>query len=70
MCPMTGSMASSHLALDLRRHSPPLTCNKDPELVIGRRVVAAMTFVGDDALDGVADERFHIWDHGLERMTV
>jgi len=41
--PMTGSMAARvpKLALDLRRHVPLLARGVDPELVIGRGVVAA-----------------------------
>jgi hypothetical protein len=34
--------ASAHLALDLRCHAPLLTCDEDSELVIGRRIVAAI----------------------------
>ena len=49
-----------HLAFDLGRHAPLLTGDEDAELVIGRRIVAAIPFVGDDALDGVADERLHL----------
>jgi hypothetical protein len=41
------SGTSAHLALDLLGHTPLLTCNEDPELVIGRRVVTAVVFVGD-----------------------
>ncbi len=33
---------SPELAFDLRRDAALLTCGKDPELIIGRRVVAAI----------------------------
>ena len=47
--------AAPDLALDLRRHAPLLARGVDPELVIGRGVVAAIAGVGDDALEPVAD---------------
>ena len=51
---------AAQFALDLRRHPSLLTGEKDPELVIGRRIVAAIARVGEDALNGVADERFGV----------
>src|SRR5262249_11048824 len=60
----------AHLALDLRGDPSPLTSDDDPELVVGRRIVAAITFVDEGALDGVADERFHVGDDRAERMPV
>ena len=41
--------AAAHLALDLRRDAALLAGDVDLELVIGRRVVAAIAGVGDDA---------------------
>jgi hypothetical protein len=58
------------LALDRRRHPSLLAGDKDPELVIWRRVTAAVSFVGEDARDGVADQRLHVRDHGCQRVTV
>lgn len=43
-----------HLAFDLGRHAAFLARGEDPELVIGGRIVAAISLVGDEALDGVA----------------
>jgi hypothetical protein len=63
---MTGSMAARRL----RRHAPLLARGVDPELVIGRGVVAAVAGVGEDALQPVADERFHIGDHACESVPV
>ena len=48
---------AAQFALDLRRHPSLLAGDEDPELVIGRRIVAAISLVGEDARDGVADER-------------
>lgn len=69
---MTGSTA------DLRRSSrlilgvtPSLLAgDEDPELVIGRRVVAAISRVGEEARDDVAEERLHVPNHGGQRVTV
>src|SRR4029079_4126449 len=55
--------APPQLTLDLRRHSPLLPGREHPELVIGRRIVAAIALVGEDALDGVADELLHFRNH-------
>lgn len=33
-----------------------LTCSQDLELAIGRRVVAAITGIGDGAIESIADE--------------
>jgi hypothetical protein len=46
----------SHLAFDLRRYASPLTRDGDPELLIRQRIVAAITFIDEEALDGIADE--------------
>ena len=60
----------AHLAFDLGRHASFLPGDEDPELIIGRRIVAAITLVGEDALYGVTGERFHVGNHGRQRMTV
>ena len=46
---------SAQLAFDLGCDAPFLAGDEDPELVIRRRVVAAIPFVGEDAIEGVAD---------------
>src|ERR1700677_435085 len=69
--PMTGSTAE-------RRRNSRLICGvtprfwpeKDPELVVGRRIVAAVSLVREDARDGVADQCLHVRDHGCQRVTV
>jgi len=43
---------------------------KTPEPVIGRRIVAAISPVGEEAGDGVADDRVHVRDHDDRRATV
>ena len=47
---------AAQFALDLGRHTSLLAGDEDPELVIGGRIVAAVSFVGEDARDGVANE--------------
>jgi hypothetical protein len=61
---------AAQLALDAGRHPSLLAGEEDPEPVIGRRVVAAVSLVGKDACDGVADERLHVRDHGCQRVAV
>lgn len=51
-------------------YAPLLTCDEDPELVIGRRIVAAIAFIHERALEGVADERFDVRDYGCQRMAI
>ena len=58
------------LAFDLGRDAALLTCGKDPELIIGRRVVAAIASIGDGALESTADERLHGWDDGRKRVAI
>ena len=60
----------AQFALDLARHSSLLARDEDPELVIGRRIVAAVSVVGEETRDDVADQRFHVRDHGGQRVTV
>ena len=69
---MTGSTADLRRSSRLiaGRHPSLLAGDEDPELVIGRRVVAAISLVGEDARDGVADQRLHVRDHGCQRVAV
>jgi hypothetical protein len=60
----------SHLAFDLWCHAPLLAGDEDPELVIGRRIVAAVSLVGDEALKGIADERLRFGNDSCQRMAV
>ena len=47
---------AAHLSLDLRGDAALLLGSEDFELVIGRRIVAAVAGVGVDAFEGVSDE--------------
>jgi hypothetical protein len=47
--------AAPQFALNLRCEPPLLALRVDPELVIGWRIVAAISGIGEQALDGVAD---------------
>ena len=69
---MTGSTADRRRSSRLicGRHPSLLAGDEDPELVIGRRIVAAISLVGEDARDGVADQRLHLRDHGCQRVAV
>lgn len=69
--PMTGSTA------DLRRNwrlirgvTPRFWPEMKPELVIGRRVAAAVSLVGEDTPEGAADHCLHVRDHGCQGVTV
>ena len=61
---------AAQFALDLRRHPSLLAGEEDPELVIGRRIVAAIALVGEDARDGAADQRLHVRNHRCQRVAV
>ena len=56
--------------LDRGCHPSLLAGEEHPELVIGRRVVAAVALVGEDARDGAADQRLHVRNHGCQRVTI
>jgi hypothetical protein len=51
--------APLELAFNPGRDAALLTCGKDPERIIRRRVVAAIASIGDDAIESIADERLH-----------
>jgi hypothetical protein len=59
-----------HLAFDLRRDTALLFGGVDPELVIGRCIVAAITGVSVQPLGLVADELFDRRDDRRERVAV
>ena len=60
----------SHVAFDLRGDAALLAGGVDFELVFGRRVVATVSGIGDDAIERVADDRLHGGDDGGERVAV
>ena len=62
--------APSHLPLDLRCDAALLLGCVDLELVVGRRVVAAISGIGMNALDGVADELLDRRNDAGERVTI
>jgi hypothetical protein len=47
-----------------------LAADIDPELVLGRGVVAAVALVGDDAADGCADLALDVGDDRFERVAI
>ena len=53
---------ASHVTLDLRCHAPLLAGGIDPKPVIGRSGMAAITGIGEDAFEPVADQSFNDWD--------
>ena len=61
---------AAEFALDRGRYPSLLAGEEDPELVIGRCIVAAISLVGEDARDGAAEERLHVRDHGFQGVAV
>jgi hypothetical protein len=61
--------SSPERAFDLRRDPALLTCSEDPELAIGRRVMTAVTGIGNGAFESVADECLYGWDDGRKRVA-
>jgi hypothetical protein len=62
--------AASHLSFDLWGHPSLLLGCIDFELVIGRRVVAAVSGIGVKPFDGIADELLDRRDHLSQSMAV
>ena len=62
--------AAAHLAFDLWGEAALLPGGVDLELVIGRRVVAAIAGIGVQPLDFIADQLFDGWDDLCQRMPV
>ena len=62
--------AAFHLSFDGQRHATFLPGRVDFELVLGRRIVAAVSGIGVEPLDGIADELFDRRDHLSQRMAV
>lgn len=61
---------AAQFALDLGRHASLLAGEEDPKLVSGWRIVAAVSLVGEEACDDVANQRLHVRDHSGQRVTV
>ncbi|MGY2932970.1 hypothetical protein ACVWZ6_002572 [Bradyrhizobium sp. GM6.1] len=61
---------AAQFALDLGRHPSLLAGDEDPELVIGRRVVVAVSLVGGYARNGVANHGFHARDSFRSRGRI
>ena len=62
--------AASHLSFDLWGHPSFLLGCIDFELVIGRRIVAAVSGIGVESLDRMADELLDRRDHLRQSMPV
>ncbi len=62
--------AASHLSFDLRGHPSFLPGCIDFELVLGRRIVAAVSGIGVEPFDCIADELLDRWDHLSQRVTI
>jgi hypothetical protein len=62
--------AAAHLSLDRRRHPSLLPGRIDFELVVGWRVVAAVSGIGMEPFDGTADKSLDRRDDASQRMAV
>jgi cytochrome c oxidase subunit I len=62
--------SASHLTFDLRRDAALLLGRVDFELVFGRGVVAAVTGIGMEPLDGIAEKRLDLRDDAGEGVSV
>ena len=62
--------AASHLAFDVRGDAALLLGRVDFELVFGRGVVAAVTGIGVEPLDGIAEELLDRRDDRGEGVSV
>jgi hypothetical protein len=60
---------AAQLALDPRRHASLLAGDEDPELVIGRRVVAAVPLVGEDALENYGDSALNLKTSSISEIA-
>jgi hypothetical protein len=59
--------APLHVAFDLQGGGAFLASGGDLELIFGGRVVAAVSGIGDDTIERVADNRLHRGDNSGER---
>src|SRR3974390_752417 len=60
----------SYVAFDLWGDAALLASGVDLELIFGRGFVAAVSGIGDDAIERVAEDRLHGGDDGGERVAV
>ncbi len=58
-----------HLALDRWRHAPLLARSIYAELIGGRRFVATVSGIGENALDGAPDEHLYVEDNSFGRVS-
>ena len=61
---------SFHAVFDLRGGAAFLASGVDLALIFWRRVVAAASSIGDDTIEGIADDRLHGGDDDCERVAV
>lgn len=59
-----------HLSFNGRGHATLLPGRVDFELILGRRVVAAVTGIGVEPLDRIADELLDRRNDGRQRMAI
>ena len=62
--------AASHLAFDGRRHSALLACRVDSELMAKGCIVAAVSGIGEKAINIIADDLLHVRNDLCQGMTV
>jgi hypothetical protein len=62
--------AAFHLSFDGRRHAPLLPGRVDFELILGRRIVAAIAGIGVEPFDRIADELLDRRNHLSQGMPV
>jgi hypothetical protein len=62
--------ASAQVALDVFGGASLLTGDIDLEAIVRRRVVAAVSPIGDDAGEAGADRRFNLGDDGRQSVAV
>jgi hypothetical protein len=62
--------APPQLSSDMSGHAPFLTCGIDLEAIVGRRVVAAITGIGEDAVERHPDLLLHLREHRRECVAV
>ena len=62
--------SSSHLALDGGRDAALLATGEDPQLVTFGSIMAAVSSIGQNAGELVANHLFHIRNDGRERVAV
>ena len=64
------SRTPPQLPSDLFGHAPLLACGVDLEARCGRRMVAAIAGIGEDAVERHSDLLLHLRDHGRECVAI